>query len=225
MIEQEGSQGHSLHKYLFYVEIPRQRRRVTVSAEIHCLSHHSALSGMRFPFIFHGTHKSLPGDLQQQLESVLRQSKMFETVTNIALSTTEDNFGLMADQSKVGITEDLTETTVWDHATMLCDMRDMRWPVFLQSQVAVRSRHTVSSYLVQIHSQLCFEQKLAVAGARLPGNNADVVRDFFNEIRPLRSIRGCSGIIKLAGIVLDDARKHLMSYLYKAPALGKVRDI
>ena len=62
-------------------------------------------------------------------------------------------------------------------------------------------------------------------GAGLPGNNANVVRDFFNEIRLLRSIRGCSGVIKLAGIVLDDARKQLMSYLYKAPALGKVRDI
>jgi hypothetical protein len=79
------------------------------------------------------------------------------------------------------------------------------------------------NHIVEVGSRSYVEYKLPFAGAGLPGD--DGVGEFFNDIKLLHSLRDCSGVARFAGVVLDDARKHLKSYLCEWPALGTIARI
>ena len=49
--------------------------------------------------------------------------------------------------------------------------------------------------------------------------------DFFNDIKLLHYLSDCSGVVKFAGVVLDNTRKHLKSYLCEWPTLGSISRI
>lgn len=46
------------------------------------------------------------------------------------------------------------------------------------------------------------------------------MRDFFDDIKLLVSLHECSAVVKFAGVVIDDTRKHLLSCLCEWPVLG-----
>jgi len=227
MVEVGYTSTYRLHKYfLFFAETPRIWRRVTVSATIITSSQNSALSWITSPDLPEQGSPTLPGDLQSQLERVLGSKRLFETVTRVSLIIAEDASGKFSiDAAHAGITEDLEEARMSNEETILQDIEDIGCPKFVQNDVIVRSRVRACSHLVQVQSGSYVERKLPFAGAGLPdddGVDDDRMSDFFNDIKLLRSLHECSAVVKFAGVVLDDTRKHLNSYLCEWPALGWV---
>ena len=222
MVERAYTSTYRLQKYfLIYAETPRNWRRVTVSATIITASQNSAFSGIASLDVVEEACRTLPGNLQSQLERVLRSKRLLETVTNVSLIITEDasrQFGI--DAANVGITEDLEEVRLSNEETILQDIEHIGCPRFVQSNVIVRSRKNSHNYIVQVESRFYIEQKLPFAGAGLQDD--DGVSDFHNDLKLLHSLRDCRGVVKFAGVVLDDTRKHLKSYLYEWPALGSI---
>lgn len=45
---------------------------------------------------------------------------------------------------------------------------------------------------------------------------------YFNDLKLLKSMHGCTGVAEFIDLVLDDTRSHLRSYLYEYPVLGNV---
>ena len=89
-----------------------------------------------------------------------------------------------------------------------------------QEEVIVRCRVLISSYLVNLGSETYLERKLPFAGSGLPGDNG--VDVFYNDIKALHSLGDCTGMAKIAGILLDSTGKYVQSYLQERPALGTV---
>ena len=47
----------------------------------------------------------------------------------------------------------------------------------------------------------------------------------YNDLKLLKSMCGSTGVLEFVGIILDDTRLHLRSYLYEYPALGNISTI
>ena len=66
-----------------------------MSATIITASQTSAFSGISSPDVVEEAYRTLPGNLQSQLEGVLRSKRLLETVTRVSLIITEDNLQIL----------------------------------------------------------------------------------------------------------------------------------
>jgi serine/threonine protein kinase len=223
IFELQRTSTHSFHKYfLFYAENVRSLRRITVTATILRASHHSAFPGIIASDYI--TPKTLPGDIQTQLEEILRGKQLRGTVNKASLTVTEDSSGkFVVDRTKVCIAEDLEEIQMIHEDAILQDIEDMGCPQYLESEVIIISQYSTYAYIVQVESRTCMEQKMPFAGPGFPGEKR--VGDFLHDIKSLSSMTSCKGLVKFVGVVLDDTRRYLKSYLHEWPAFANLGEI
>ena len=215
---------YMLHKcFFFHCDTARHWRSVTVSATILTASKNSSFRCLTsVPNVEAGSDVFLPGDMQRQLEEILNNRRLFETVTRISLISTEVIPGkLIIDVENLSITEDIEQVRLSSTDKMIQDIEDMGCAKYVQSEVIVRSRRFSYTYLVQVGSQVYVERRLPFVEAGLLGG--DGVSDFLNDIKTAHSLRDCSRVARFAGVVLDDTRKRVKSYLTEWPVLGSIQ--
>ena len=225
MTETHCSSIHRLQRYfLIYAEAPRLWRRVTVSATMLRSSKYSVDSEVAAPDLIFSTYKTLPGNLQYQLQGLLKNLTLLDTVTRISLTIAEHSTGnYTIDTPSVVVSEDLEESYITDEEAMLRDIEHMDYPHYLQSEVIVRERVDAFTYIAQIESCPCMERKIPFSGAGLPGDNG--LQRFWQDLKLARSLYECDGVVKFMGVVLDDSRRHVKSFLQELPPLGTIRSI
>ena len=225
MVDLNYTDNRRLQRYfLIYAETPRRLERVTVLANISCIPKHSAFSDLSAPDVLEHSCKLLPGDLQSQLNELFRSRNLLDTITSVSLHVTEDYQGqVYIDTPKVPFAEDLQEIEMCDEDNQLQDIEDLGCAQYLESEVIIRSRISLSAYIVWVESRNLIERKLPFAGAGLQGQNG--VQEFFEDLELLYSMRDCACVVRFIGVVLDDNRKHLKSYLYESPTLGTIQQI
>ena len=207
MTEIHCSSIHRLQRYfLIYAEAPRLWRRVTVSATILRSSQSSVDSGVEAPDLIFSTCKTLPGNLQYQLQGLLQNLTLLETVTKISLTIAEHHTEFHTiDTTSVVVSEDLEESYINIEEEMLRDIEHRDCPQYLQSEVIVRGRMDAVTYMAQVECRPCMERKMPVAGAGLPGDNG--LQRFWQDLRLAKSLYECDGVVKFLGVVLDDNRQ------------------
>jgi len=225
MTEIHCSSLRRLQKYfLIYAEAPRLWRRVTVSATILRFSQFSVDSEVAAPDLILSTYKTLPGNLQHQLQGLLKNLHLLETVTEISLTITEHSTGnYTIDSPSVVVSEDLDESSTTDEEILLRDIEHMDCPQYLQSEIIVQGRMDAVTYIAQVESCPCMERKVPFSGAGLPGDNG--LKRFWQDLRLARSLYECNVVVQFMGLVLDDTRTHVKSFLQELPALGTIRSI
>ncbi|KAG8528226.1 uncharacterized protein KY384_007143 [Bacidia gigantensis] len=225
MTEIRCSSINRLQKYfLIYAESPRLWRRVTVSAKILRSSGSSIDSQVAAPDLILSTYKTLPGDLQYQLQELLKSTTLLDTVTRVSMTVTEYCVGkYMIDTPSVVVSEDLEETQRGCEQEMLREIEHTDRQQYLQSEIIVQERLDAVTYIAQVESRSCMERKMPFRGAGMPGDNG--LNRFWQDLRLAKSLYECNGVVKLIGVVLDDSRTHLKSFLQELPALGTIRSI
>ncbi|KAL9607429.1 MAG: hypothetical protein Q9167_007659 [Letrouitia subvulpina] len=225
MTEIDHSSIHRLQKYfLIYAEAPRLWRRVTISAMILRSSQFSVYSEVAAPDIILSSHKTLPGNLQHQLQGLLKSLALLETVTKISLTIAEHFAGnYTINIPSVAVSEDLDESYINHEKDILQDIQHMDVPQYLQSEVIVQERMDAVTYLAQVESRPCMERKIPFSGGGLPGDNG--LKRFWQDLKLTRSLYACNGVVQFMGVVLDDTKTHVKSFLQELPALGTIRSI
>lgn len=218
MTELESAGTYRLRKYfLMYAESPRSWLRVTVLARIFICSQRSAFSSFETLDVLGMGYRTLP--FQNQLEALLGSESLFNTVTSLSIRVAEEESGEIAiDPDTVKVAEDIEQIQMSNEVAMLWDIDDIGCPQFLQSEVIVLLRFSTYTYVVQVESQLCLEEKLPFASSGSEGKNE--TEEFLEDLKKLYSLPECKHISKFVGVVLDDTRKHLRSYLTELPFLG-----
>ena len=162
--------------------------------------------------------KVLPNALHDQLKKLLPQLKLFNSVTSIAMTLKE---GDLVENVPLDIREDELEVRMSHEDQILQDIDDMACPQVLESEVAVQSRIFSSTYRAWIKSRPCVEHKIPFASTGKQ-DHENGVREFFQDLKLCNSLRGCTGVGEFIGVVLDDTRTHLRSYLCESPLIGSV---
>ena len=210
--------------FLLYAEKPRRWRRIIVLATFNGVREQSAISQVSATDNSDHSCKILPKALQSFLNTLLPQLKLFSSVSELSLSLREDEGGqIVSESSKIEVAEDLLEKEMSNEDQILQDIEDLGCAKFLESQIMVKSRISSSCYHVWVENGECVERKAPFASAGKQGENG--FQDFFNDLKLLNSLRGCAGVVQLIGVVLDETRLHLRSYLYESPAIMSLKRV
>lgn len=225
MTEVHCSSVHRLQRYfVIYAEAPRLWRRITVSATILRSSQRSIDSKVAAPDVIFPTYKTLPGNIQCQLEALLKNLTFTQTVTEISFNIAEDSpRNYILDVPSVVISEDPDESYTNGEKEMLQAIEHMNLPQYLQSEVIVQRRIDPVTYIAQVESHPCMERKKPFSGGGLPGDSG--LERFLQDLKLAKSLYQCNGVVKFMGVVLDDTRKHITSFLQELPTLGTMRSI
>ncbi|KAL8919245.1 MAG: hypothetical protein Q9208_006906 [Pyrenodesmia sp. 3 TL-2023] len=119
------------------------------------------------------------------------------------------------------VAEDLEESRRSDEKKILREIDHTGCHQYLESEVIVKKLIKSSTFLVQVEGQTYIERKMPFSRAALPGE--DGVKEFYDHLKMAYSLRDCDSVVKFVGVVLDDTRSHLKSYLQEYPALVSVR--
>ncbi|KAL9109592.1 MAG: hypothetical protein Q9227_005772 [Pyrenula ochraceoflavens] len=217
------SEGRVCKFFCLYTESPRNCQRVTIYATMLSSCLQPTFSDCEVPSGSLFGRRSISSNLQHQLGEILKANKLFQTVTKLSLTLTEAVSGQLAIHTADDVlTEDTEEAEKIDEKQLLRDIDDMGYPTFVQREVVVLSRNAACAYMVRVRSQTYSEHKLPFAGANLPGSNS--IEGFLNDLKRLYALKDCENVLRFVGVVLDDTRKHLKSYLNEMPvaSLGRV---
>ncbi|KAL8894892.1 MAG: hypothetical protein Q9207_008375 [Kuettlingeria erythrocarpa] len=216
---------HRLKRYhLIYAETARSWRRVTVSTMIQRASQCSSSESKAAPGAESYPSEIVPSYLYEQLPGLLRSTSFFGTVTEVSASVKEYASGCYTiNAPSTFVAEDLEESRKSEEEKMLQDIEHTGCHQYLESEVIVKKLIKSSTFLVQVEGLTYIERKMPFSKAALPGN--DGVKEFYEHLRMAHSLRDCDSVAKFAGVVLDDARSHLKSYLEEFPALGTLRNM
>ena len=162
-----------------------------------------------------GMRKKLPGVIHESLSKLLPTLDLFDSVTSITLPFSQDNSGaLVVDLDEVEMAEDMTEVALCCEDQIMLDIEDLDCAQFLESEIITQYHLSSPYFVVWVESQSCIERKAPFRGARPQDRSS--FQEFCDDLKLNSSLRGCSGVVQLIGVVLDDTRRHLRSYLHES---------
>jgi hypothetical protein len=207
--------------YVLYAETSRRWRKLTISANFEALPDQTSIFGLDT------THESehyiitLPTIVEDHVNLKLSSVDQFTSVTRLSLYLERNESGLVFNNpDRTMISEDCLEVCSSGEDQMLYDIEDLGCKQFLESEIITQSRKSNSCFIVRVESRVCIERKAPFVNSGIRGRNG--FQSFFNDLKYLKSLRGCRGIAEFIGVVLDDTRTHLRSYLYEYPALSSI---
>ena len=121
----------------------------------------------------------------------------------------------MAESQRIEVIEEESEVSEPDEREFLQYINSVCCKRYVESDIITYSRINSTSYKVYIDSQACVENKVLFAIGKKQGNNTFL--DYLDEIKHSISLRRCANVSEFRGIVLDNTRRHLRSYLQELP--------
>ena len=218
-----SEQNHRIQKYfLTYGETPRRWRRIIMLVAWKGTINQPDFLSAIAPDNVENHFNFLPTELVKPVRTLLPELELFNSVTQLSLTLGEDDAGqIIVNSAKT--TQDPWEIEMSGENRILDEIEDMGCSQFLESEIIVQSRVSSTCFLVRVESRTCIERKAAFATAGPPDENG--FREFYNDLKLLCSVRACAGVAEFIGVVLDDTRLHLKSFIHESPALGTIFSI
>ena len=208
-----------LRYFLNYAETARRWQRIVVFAAFHGERQHiDTLQVAPSDNHLWGAPKTLPPAVHSLLRTLLPFIEFYSSITQISLDLKVGESGqITAESSRVEVIEDESEMSKSDEREFLQYLDSVCCKRYIESNVITYSRINSTSYKVYIDSQAFVERKVLFASGKRQGNDAFL--DYLDEIKHQISLRRCANVSGFKGIVLDDTRQHLRSYLQELPML------
>ncbi|KAJ5345749.1 hypothetical protein N7452_003753 [Penicillium brevicompactum] len=147
----------------------------------------------------------------------------FDGVTNIShININEQSKSI--NENLLLVSEDEDERG-WDRAWSFANqIDDLGCAQFVESEVVAISAINGRDYYSLVRGERCIEKKLTFA---MDGNDnfSDFYGGFFSNIKSLHILRFSRGVVRLKGVVLDDRRRQVKSYLIADAELGTLGNI
>ena len=205
--------------FLNYAETARRWQRVVVVAAFHGERQQTdTLRVASSDDNMWGAPKVLPSAVHSLLRTLLPFIEFYSSTTQISLDLNMGESGqITAESPRIEVIEDESEISESDEREFLQYIDSVCCKRYVESDVITYSRINSTSYRVYVDSQACVENKVLFASGQKQGNNAFL--DYLDDIKHLISLRRCANVSGFIGIVLDDTRRHLRSYLKELPML------
>jgi hypothetical protein len=167
----------------------------------------------------HALIEAPPYLVQSQLETMLEKTQLYESVTNISIELQLSKTGdVTFDQERSTIIEDVEAAAATETSRHIEEIEQRGIPHYVESQVVVLSRIRTALYLVLVENQPCIQRNSPFSG----GTTSDrkLVDEFIVDMKLLQMVQGCPGVAEFVGVVVNDNRTQLCSYLVRYPEAG-----
>ncbi|OBT78235.1 hypothetical protein VF21_03018 [Pseudogymnoascus sp. 05NY08] len=215
-----GPNATKINKYfLLYAQTPRKWCRVTISMYIENNPRQREITQELGRQGLDSTLKHLPTPLHNEFESFLPTIQFYDSVTSVSVYLEDHgNSHVTFNQDEATITEDEQEKPTTRPEDFVCSIEDLGCPQFLESEVVVL-RHMLSSlFLVRVEGKECLEKKKPFSTPGKPYD--DGVEIFYKELQALYCVRESKRVLDFIGVVLDDTRNQVKSYIYEYAKKG-----
>ncbi len=202
--------------FLYFAETPRCWKRVVVSA-VTLVGSKEAVNMAAFSSTSSSKHawRMFPEAVEPFLEGlgeVLSSVDLAASITRVSLCLELQDSGQLAfDPSRISIAEDVEEARFCESYKYLQDIEDMGCAQYLESEIVIYEAISSSTFRVLVESQACIEMKAKFG--KFTALGYDRFQDWADDMMRLRQVSGCPGVAKFIGVVLDDTRTILKSYL------------
>ena len=205
---------HTIECFILYAAAPRRWHRIHMHAVIEEKTKTTMISRRTGPDNVDVRVQYVPEALQELLPSLLSDTELFDPVTSLQVSMTQRDGKLNYDPYSVKAAEDFQESALMQEQLVLKELKELGCREYRESNVVTISRLMAARFLVRVGFRLCVEQKAPFvhAGQRLE----NAFHYFTSRLIKLHSLKDCSGVSKLIGIVVDEDGRHLKSYLCEA---------
>lgn len=209
-----------MNKYfLLYAQTPRKWCRVTISMHIEDNPRQREITQVLGTQGLDSTPKHLPAPLHHEFESFLPTIQFYDTVTSVSVHLeAHANSHITFNQGEATITEDEQERPTTRPEDFVCSIEDLGCPQFLESEVVVLHHMLSSLFLVRVEGKECLEKKKPFSTPGKPYD--DSVEIFYNELQALYCLRESKRVLDFVGVVLDDTRHQVKSYIYEYAKKG-----
>jgi hypothetical protein len=205
--------------FILFAQDSRHWRRVIVTETTAATSRLSEVSSA----LDERSHHVLPNQARSELERILDQIQLYDTVTNIDIELQLGGTGDVTFDAELSrVTEDAGEAATIDTSQYFEEMKQRGIRCFREAKVAVLQRISTGLYLVYVDNQLCIERKVPFAHTT---SNRTLVTDFFTNMKLLQLAQGCPGVAKFVGVVFGDNCTQVRSYLIEYPGQGNLTKV
>ena len=214
---------HTFRYFLNYAETARRWQRVVMFATFHGdTQQKDTLRVASSDDHIWAAPKTLPPAVHSLLQNLLPFIEFYPTITQISLQLRLGKSGkITAESPRIEVLEEQSEMSKSDEREFLQYIDSVCCERYVESDIVTYSRINSSSYSVYVGSQACVERKALFASGHKRDNNAFL--DYLDEIKHCISLGRCANVSSFKGIVLDDSRRHLRSYLQDLPMLTSVQ--
>lgn len=221
MIELSRTSTARVNKYfLLFAQGGRHWRRVTVSTKTTTLSRQ-----WEECFSFTEVHHHVfPCLVQSQLEIMLERTQLYESVTNISIELQLGKTGdAIFDQERSMISEDVEVAAVTETSKHIEEIEQRGIRQYVERQVVVLSRIRTALYLVLVDNQPCIQRNSPFSG--MTTSNMKLVEEFIAAMKLLQLAQGCPGVAEFVGVVVNESRTELCSFLVRYPEAGSFAEL
>ncbi len=209
--------------FLNYAETARRWQRVVVFATFHGDTQQT--DTLRVASSDDNTWavcKTLPPAVHSVLQNLLPFIEFYSSITKISLELRLGQSGkITAESPRIEVVEEESEMSKSDEREFLQYMDSVCCERYAESDIVTYSRINSYSFRVYIGSQACVERKALFASGHKRDNNAFL--EYIDEIKHCISLSRCANVSGFKGIVVDDTRRHLRSYLQDSPMLTSLQ--
>ena len=223
MIELSRTSAARVDKYfLLFAQDGRHWRRVTISATTITLPR-------QWDVCFSFTevrHYVFPCLVQSQLETMLQETQLYDSVTNISIELQLSKTGdVTFDQERSTIIEDVeaAAAAATETSKYMKEIEQRGIHQYEESRVVVLSRIRTALYLVLVENQPCIQRNSPFSGATT--SDRKLVDEFITDMKLLQLAQGCPGVAEFVGVVVNDNHTQLCSYLVRYPEAGLLGEL
>lgn len=165
----------------------------------------------------------LPKFIQSGIELLLKAHESSNLIRNLYIEASDQTRGAELINSKAcRIRTSSSDPVLTYYLHCIREIENRSIPQYLQKDVVIIRREK-GLWIVGIGSQIYVEQKVPFREAAAHGQR--LMECFMDDIKALHLAQGCDNVAKLAGVVLSDDRRLLLSYLVEAPRQGPLFDL
>ena len=216
MMQFQGSPQRAKY-FLLYAETPWRWHRVIVIATLGVCRGDIAVSQVSVPDNNECTRKLLAPAIERNLTTYVSRVKRFASVTTLSISLRgKGNSENVPGSPRIEDVGDQSELETSQEGQAMQDIQELGCAIFLESDIVVCSRIASSIFEVSVGGRRYTEQKVPFATVGREGESS--YHDFLIDLKKLHSLRDYAGIAQFVGVVLDDTRQYLKSYLSESPS-------
>lgn len=205
---------HTLH--LNFAASPRNWYSVLVEVKVESQARfHQALLPASCSTIT-SSHLKLPEAYADTLRKLLSILHLCKSRSQVYLSVSEDRSGkVFAAPNSISFSETCNDLLLAEEASIVHLVKSASCPVFVSSEVTTKAYVFRILFRAHVREQDLMEYKVPVSlTGSAPGELG--LLDFYDEIRHLSELKDCHRVARILGVVLDDQRTSIRSYLYES---------
>ena len=210
---------HTQIYFLAYAETTRLWRRVIVAVTFDDPAMRDmALTGSWLTRLYGYNYNILSNSLGCLLMRLLPTLPLFSSISRLSLSlSSAEDRSLVQRSSKLTVAEDTVEKDLISDRNFLRDLSHLGCAILIESEVLMESRFSVADCISVVGSDRYIEYKAPFASTDLDGPRS--LKSYMIRLKRSIALRDCPGVANFKGVVLDDTRSYLKSYLCELPTV------